>query len=257
MGVNLELERLRRRRVIVDQFIELIEEYARLTAPPAQPLAAPERWDAPYGPGVTLVSAEPVVAEGFRHLLSSSSLQLSTIHSDPAEAMARMDSGCTDLLVLHANSAAVLDRVEPLLQRAPRSAVVLWVRRISMEVAGRAVGAGIRGILPTAFSSDRLLEALHAIASGEVRLELPSKACQPVHTDMQLSKGQRKLLNLVGHGLKNKEIAAILGSTEGTVKTSLNRLHKALGLKDRLEVAFYAMQVQACADARPASPYVT
>jgi DNA-binding CsgD family transcriptional regulator len=51
-----------------------------------------------------------------------------------------------------------------------------------------------------------------------------------------------QLIRLLALGLKNKEIAATLSITEGTVKVYLSRLFQKLGVKDRFELALYGMK---------------
>ncbi len=43
-------------------------------------------------------------------------------------------------------------------------------------------------------------------------------------------------------GLKNKEIAAALGLTEGTVKVYLCKLFQKVGAKDRFELALFGLR---------------
>ena len=45
------------------------------------------------------------------------------------------------------------------------------------------------------------------------------------------------MLQLLVQGLKNKEIAASLFISEGTIKVYLSRLFNKLGVKDRFELA--------------------
>src|SRR5579872_5850983 len=114
MGIEIAgRERLHRRRAIVNQVIKLLEEYSTLAAGETSlPEVDCGRWDGPYGPGVTLVSAEPVVAEGFRSLLSASDLRLTAVCSSLPQAIEQLSPTRTDLLILHPSSASFLDGID-------------------------------------------------------------------------------------------------------------------------------------------------
>jgi two-component system nitrate/nitrite response regulator NarL len=59
---------------------------------------------------------------------------------------------------------------------------------------------------------------------------------------LSLSRRQSQLLSLLVQGLKNKEIAASLGISEGTVKAYLTTLFEKVGAKDRFELALFGLK---------------
>jgi predicted transcriptional regulator len=50
------------------------------------------------------------------------------------------------------------------------------------------------------------------------------------------------LLGLLVQGLKNREIAAEMGISEGTVKAYLTTLFEKVGARDRFELALYGLK---------------
>jgi two-component system nitrate/nitrite response regulator NarL len=52
----------------------------------------------------------------------------------------------------------------------------------------------------------------------------------------QLSTREQQIVTLVCGGLSNKEIAAKLGVTEGTVKAHLHAIFEKLGVRSRIEI---------------------
>jgi DNA-binding CsgD family transcriptional regulator len=56
-----------------------------------------------------------------------------------------------------------------------------------------------------------------------------------------LAKREREVLRLAAHGLANKEIAGMLGSSEGTVKSHLSALMRDLGLDNRTSCALWLL----------------
>ena len=57
-----------------------------------------------------------------------------------------------------------------------------------------------------------------------------------------LKTAERQLIALVGRGLSNKEIAGKLSLSEGTVRNSLSTVLGKLGLRDRTQLAIWAVQ---------------
>ena len=60
-----------------------------------------------------------------------------------------------------------------------------------------------------------------------------------------LKNSERQIIVLVGSGLSNKEIAAKLNLSEGTVRNSLSTILSKLGLRDRTQLAIWAVQTGA------------
>jgi len=58
----------------------------------------------------------------------------------------------------------------------------------------------------------------------------------------ELSRTERNISLLVGHGLSNKEIAEHLRLSEGTIRNSLSAALTKLGLRDRTQLAIWAVQ---------------
>ena len=50
---------------------------------------------------------------------------------------------------------------------------------------------------------------------------------------------ERKVIELVAQGLKNSEVAAIIGTTEHVVKNYLRVIYDKLGLWNRVELALW------------------
>jgi DNA-binding CsgD family transcriptional regulator len=57
-----------------------------------------------------------------------------------------------------------------------------------------------------------------------------------------LSRRQSELVGLLTQGLKNKEIAAALGISEGTVKAYLTTLYEKVGARDRFDLALFGLK---------------
>lgn len=70
------------------------------------------------------------------------------------------------------------------------------------------------------------------------RLISPARPARPV----QLSPRERQVLDLLGQGYQNKEIAGQLNLAVGTVKNTTNRLYAKLQVRSRVDAVRWAMQ---------------
>jgi DNA-binding NarL/FixJ family response regulator len=64
----------------------------------------------------------------------------------------------------------------------------------------------------------------------------------PEHPADRLTAREREVLVLIARGQSNKEIAASLGLTEGTVKGYVSVVFDKLDVSDRTQAALYAVR---------------
>ena len=55
---------------------------------------------------------------------------------------------------------------------------------------------------------------------------------------------ERAIAQLVGQGLRNREIGEELGLTEGTVKVALHRIYEKLSIETRVDLAMLARDAE-------------
>ena len=113
----------------------------------------------------------------------------------------------------------------------------------------QALRLGAQGYLLKSASIIEVVEAVKRTAAGEAMLsphiatrlvaEFREKADEP-----RLSARETEVLNLLGEGMTNTEIANRLFITESTVRTYLQRLLDKLHLKNRAEATAYAARHQ-------------
>ena len=77
---------------------------------------------------------------------------------------------------------------------------------------------------------------------------------QPSRTKVQLTPKEALIVSCVTQGMKNKEIATRVGTTEQVVKNYLRKVYDKLGVADRLELALYCLNSRVLQDAKPALP---
>jgi DNA-binding NarL/FixJ family response regulator len=72
----------------------------------------------------------------------------------------------------------------------------------------------------------------------------PGRAAAPTgEPAVTLTAREQEILRLIGEGLRNPEIAALLFISEATVKTHINNLFAKAGLHSRADAVRYALSV--------------
>jgi len=126
-------------------------------------------------------------------------------------------------------------------QRAGEQETVDYLRR------------GVRGILARSVSPDLLVRCVRKVAAGETWLDKQAvnwvieayrtQTLQGMAPQQQLRLSEKEMMIISGvtQGMKNKEIAREVGTTEQVVKNYLRKIYDKLHVVDRLELALYSM----------------
>lgn len=112
-----------------------------------------------------------------------------------------------------------------------------------------AIKARVNGIVFKHYGEDSLLKAIEAVKNGQryVEAELFDKAIRHASVVTSptplavLTPKEHDVAQQVVRGLRNREIAARLTTTEGTVKVYLHNIYTKLGISNRTELAAIVM----------------
>jgi len=108
-----------------------------------------------------------------------------------------------------------------------------------------AMRLGARGVVLKHFTMEALVEAIRAVAAGEIWLPPVLKEALARRDGEPKYKGlTRREYEIVRHaalGMRNVEIARRLLISEVTVKTHLTSVFHKLGIRDRVQLARYAI----------------
>lgn len=123
------------------------------------------------------------------------------------------------------------------------------------EVYLQAVQHGVLGIVAKTQPAEVLLKAIRKVHLGEVWIEhslianlvtssFQGQGATPLNPEAegigQLSEREREVIQFIGRGLKNKQIASQLCIGETTVRHHLTSIYSKLGVSDRLELLVFA-----------------
>lgn len=209
---------------------------------------------------VLLVDDQPLFREGVHTLLSLQPDLEVVGEADNGEEALRLAARLRPDVILMDLQMPVLDGVEAtrrLRLTQPDCRVIALTTFDDDEYVFEGLRAGAIGYLLKDTPSVKLLEAIRAAARGESFLQ-PSIAAKvvaefsrladqapprPQPLAEPLSERENDILRLVVTGASNKEIAAVLVITEGTVKNHLTNILAKLGVRDRTQAALKAKEL--------------
>lgn len=174
---------------------------------------------------------------------------------DGAQAVALVERLRPDVALLDMRMP-VLDGVEATRRirvHVPTCRVVALTTFDEDDLLFAALRAGACGYLLKDLSAERLLDAVRRASRGESVLaprvvgklveEFSRLPGREPPTSVRISPREREVLLLLARGASNKEIAASLHISLGTVKNHLTALYEKLGVTQRVQAAIRAREL--------------
>src|SRR5579864_5658127 len=146
-----------------------------------------------------------------------------------------------------------VEAVADLLRQNPELRVVVVTPASDEELTLELFRRGAHGIVSREVEPEILVDCLRKVAAGETWLDRQgvhwvmeayrSQNSRPAGSrpKVQLTPKETLIVSCVTQGMKNKEIALRVGTTEQVVKNYLRKVYDKLGVADRLELALYCL----------------
>jgi DNA-binding NarL/FixJ family response regulator len=163
----------------------------------------------------------------------------------------------TDVVVLEGQLiSGTVDAIPELVRRAPQAKLIVQVTETDENNTVELYRRGVRGVVPRSISPDLLVKCVRKIAAGETWIDNQSvswviEAYRAQATSLtnprsqpKLSKKELAIISCITRGMRNKEIAYQIGTTEQVIKNYLRKVYDKLGVSDRLELALYCLHHQ-------------
>jgi DNA-binding NarL/FixJ family response regulator len=199
---------------------------------------------------VILVSDHPVTMAGLEVICATAKDIHVLAQTDCAKAFETLQEYKPDVVVIDAYLPAFCseDIASEVKQREPSIPVLVLAPIVDEEHLRSMLAVGVTGYLLTSEPVETILEAIRAVAQGQVRIsaELAGWLAKPEHgqrvAQAKLTPREKEILLLVTQGRNNQEIAAALNLAEGTVKNHIVNIYSKLGVRTRVEALIWAQK---------------
>jgi DNA-binding NarL/FixJ family response regulator len=193
---------------------------------------------------VGIATSEPIWGQGIglalRQAVHDFCFQV-VIAEEPMWAAELAAYGNLGIVILEWTPGTSLDTIFAVRKFVPGAKLILWGRSVPVEFGWQAIQAGVRAILCKRATLQALLQCLEVVRSNGTWFDNELMSGVAESRAVSLTPRETQLVTLLAHGLKNKEIAAALGLSEGTVKVYMSKLFDKLKVKDRFELALYGL----------------
>jgi DNA-binding NarL/FixJ family response regulator len=205
---------------------------------------------------IIIADSEAIFRAGMSKIFGTEpDLQVVAQSEELSDALTLVSEVDADVILFEAGlSPTPADAVSDVIRRmlAPAKVVVTSQRSSEQETVDY-LRRGVRGILSRSVSPELLVRCVRKVSLGETWLDnqgvnwiieaYRNQAQLGGSGKQQLRLSEKEMLIISGvtQGLKNKDIATQVGTTEQVVKNYLRKIYDKLGVADRLELALYSM----------------
>jgi two-component system, NarL family, response regulator DevR len=207
---------------------------------------------------VFLLDDHEIVREGITALLEMQpDIEVVGEAASAAQALARIPTLCPDVAVLDVRlpDGDGVQVCRDLKERMPDLQCLMLTSYADDEALFEAVMAGAAGYVLKEVRGGDLVQAIRTVASGGSLLDatatrqlltrLRSNAGAPARDPLgELTDQERRVLELIGEGMTNRQIGSELFLAEKTVKNYVTSLLAKLGMQRRTQAAVLATKVR-------------
>ncbi|WFB58138.1 response regulator transcription factor [Paenibacillus sp. BR1-192] len=212
---------------------------------------------------VLIADDDPFIRESLKLLVGMDpDIEVSAVAEHGEEALSLLMDGLHADVVLMDIRMPVCDGVEGtrrIRERYPDVRVLMLTTFDDDDYIVEALRNGASGYLLKNIPPDRIIQGIKTVQDGNMLIhpDIARKLTgmlrptpQPVPRSAELEQfgltpAEKKVVALIAEGLSNKEIAAQLYLSEGTVKNYVTDILGKLNLRDRTQIAiFYLKKVQ-------------
>ena len=202
---------------------------------------------------ILLADNQPVVFEGLKAYLPSSSYQLLGMVSTASQIPEQIESHQPDLIVSESRYGGqdAIGTLERLSLDPNTLRVIIYSGIDSPTSVARAVAIGANDYVLKTSPVEKLLEAIQNAMAGnaapedsllktaKARMRRPR---QTISDDIPLTKRELQVLQHVALGLSNREVGKSLGISVETAKEHVQNILRKLDVNDRTKAAVWAVK---------------
>jgi two-component system nitrate/nitrite response regulator NarP len=197
-----------------------------------------------------LVDDHPMIGAALDMLLRGSSYELLGRARSAAEATREIAKLKPDLVLIDVNlpDGSGLDVLRRLSRSRTRPPAILLTAGMDESQLLTAADLNPEGMVLKTSDPSLLIDCMDAVVAGNRWIDpeivdRTRRAQERADSAPPLTRRERELIELVRQGLRNRDIAAELGVTEGTIKVYLHAIFDKLQVENRTELALRAAEL--------------
>jgi DNA-binding NarL/FixJ family response regulator len=204
---------------------------------------------------VIIADTQAIFRVGIRKVLAvEDDLRVVAQAENLGQAFSAIAKFPADVLLLEARMCAnAPEAAAEVLKRAPELRIIVVTADVDADQTVEYLRRGVRGIVSRSIAADLLLRCVRKVADGETWLDnrgvnwvieayrSQASLLTGPRPKNQLSEKEMLIISCVAQGMRNKEIAQEVGTTEQVIKNYLRKIYDKLGVSDRLELALYCI----------------
>jgi two-component system nitrate/nitrite response regulator NarP len=196
-----------------------------------------------------VVEDHPIFLNGLVSFLSENGHEIVAVAGTCADALNKLDQVKVDVAIFDVNlpDGSGVDLIGAVREKRLPMATILLSGDISAPDSRRAMTLGVKGMLLKDADPSIVLRCIASVLDGHRWIEdkimdsamaegnaPSSKIVDPAN----LTRAERAVADQVVSGLRNREVAQLLGLTEGTVKVHVHNIFRKLGVNSRTALAY-------------------
>ncbi|MFD1414675.1 response regulator transcription factor [Oceanobacillus jeddahense] len=204
---------------------------------------------------VMLVEDQEIVRQGLRMILEQDEqIRVSCEASNGYEAMEKMTAHRVDVIFMDIRMPDMngIEATRKIKELWPDVPILILTTFNDDGYALEALNEGASGFLLKTSDGKKLIEAVYSVMKGGLVLhdEVTAKVMPKLlkqskktaaNVEVDLTERERAITKRIGQGKTNKEIAAELYLSIGTIKNHISVILQKTKLRDRTQLAIYAV----------------
>ncbi|GIO25615.1 response regulator transcription factor [Ornithinibacillus bavariensis] len=203
---------------------------------------------------VLLVEDQAIVRQGLKVILEQDkNIEVTHEAENGLQAIEILEKYTIDFIMMDVRMPVMngIEATRMIKKRWPEVKILILTTFNDDDYAMTALKEGANGFLLKTSDSTKLIEAVHSCMHGgltihdEVAAKVMPKLLQSARREavtIDLSPRELSITKLVGEGKTNKEISEELFLSIGTVKNHITQILQKTGLRDRTQLAIFAIK---------------
>ncbi|WP_163580740.1 response regulator transcription factor [Gracilibacillus saliphilus] len=203
---------------------------------------------------VLLAEDQVMVRQGLKAMIETDKeIEVTGEADNGRQAVALCEKQLFDVAVLDIRMPEMdgIEAAKVLRSRFPHLKILMLTTFDDNQYIMDALKVGVSGYMLKDGDTESLIRSIKSALKGGLSLQdqvaakvVPEllKAEEQESIDPTLTPRERAILKCIGEGLNNREIAERLGLSVGTVKNQTSQILDKLALRDRTQLAIYAIR---------------